>query len=1085
MKKTILGLFIVLFATVLSASQLKPFNTTYQNGELTFKTNNVNAYKHYYFAYNYKTKKRSKSGWTTANTYKTKIDSGKVYLVEYVLEKPTSKKYSFISKRIVLKSSSNQTNQEKTQKRKKQFFSTTYKNNVLDIKSNTNAYKHYYYVYNYNTKEKLRSGWTTKESFSGKIKSGKLFIREYLILNRGERYTYVDKILTVKTEGTTETTENNSFNDFKYTFKNGELEINSNTNAYRHYYYIYNYETKQRLKSGWTDKKSFKGEMKSGKVFIREYVILNKGERYKYKQQIVVLNKDGNKSEEKDDKKTEEKELKQSDFKYTFENSKLSISSTTDSFKHYYYVYNYETKQRLKSGWTDKKEYVFNNVNEGSIFLREYVILKEGDKKYTSLTKKVVLKNKEKEIVITNDSLEIKIIGKRVTITNNSKNKTKDLDYKFSILDNNNNQILNKISKSNSLSINTLKLGSYKVVSSIIYKGKTSKNNSKDFKVSSSANYDQGKASKKDKNPKTAEFLRGGFLEQIKADAAYQQGWTGKGVKLGILDSGIDTTSGEFKDRVHVIGDYYKENGKDGLGHGTHVAGIIGAAKDGKGMHGVAYESELYISRILNSKGSGSFESIQYGLDSMQNKGMTAINMSLGTTWWDTSYKSVDNIGKSMESLLKQNTSIIVAAGNNSGSCKDNSKESKCSFPAAIPALKGSEKLVNGSYDGAFIAVGSVNSKNEMAYYSNKAGMTKDWFMVAPGGDFKVDKRGLTSTVLNGKYGDYQGTSMAAPVVTGAFGLIAHKFPYLKGKEIRDILFATTTDLGKEGVDEIYGHGLLNIEKAMKPIGEIKIPLGGYVSKGGQAKTNKSGVVVSAAMAGAFKSASLGKVLVLDDFDRGYTIDGNQMVSTGGLSFNSDSFFEVTDDKGLIVGLNVEDQSARIGMRVGTYKIKYTRTNDLFGTTGDGALEISSAKTDYFTLETPDIDGFKASITYGIGSANGGGMIKNISNVKGMSAKVEYEKNGFNIGLGLPMRVVSGTMEMEIPQIRQMSGEIETVRERRSLVGEAQAVSLNMGYNMEVSKNTTFTINGEFNMNEMNKAGQRSGRIGTSVNWAF
>src|SRR5690606_15218481 len=65
-------------------------------------------------------------------------------------------------------------------------------------------------------------------------------------------------------------------------------------------------------------------------------------------------------------------------------------------------------------------------------------------------------------------------------------------------------------------------------------------------------------------------------------------------------------------------------------------------------------------------------------------------------------------------------------------------------------------------------------------------------------------------------YADYSGTSMAAPHVTGALGLLFERFPYLTGVQVRDVMLTTATDLGAEGVDEIYGWGLLNLAKAIE-----------------------------------------------------------------------------------------------------------------------------------------------------------------------------------------------------------------------------------------------------------------------------
>ena len=69
--------------------------------------------------------------------------------------------------------------------------------------------------------------------------------------------------------------------------------------------------------------------------------------------------------------------------------------------------------------------------------------------------------------------------------------------------------------------------------------------------------------------------------------------------------------------------------------------------------------------------------------------------------------------------------------------------------------------------------------------------------------------------------GDGTGTSFAAPRVTGAAALVRHKFPNLTASQLKQVLLQTATDLGAEGVDEIYGHGKLNVQGALSPIGNV------------------------------------------------------------------------------------------------------------------------------------------------------------------------------------------------------------------------------------------------------------------------
>src|SRR5690606_5206428 len=145
---------------------------------------------------------------------------------------------------------------------------------------------------------------------------------------------------------------------------------------------------------------------------------------------------------------------------------------------------------------------------------------------------------------------------------------------------------------------------------------------------------------------------------------------------------------------------------------------------------------------------------------------------------------------------------------------------------------------------------GSVVNLNETLTLSNrsmKCGISAQWCIAAPGtnilstvlaervnddgdwlGDWEFDEAGNLHLVTGDRTGDpayalNSGTSMAAPHVTGALALLFERFPYLTGAQVRDVMLTTATDLGEEGVDEIYGWGLLNLEKAIEGYGLLRV----------------------------------------------------------------------------------------------------------------------------------------------------------------------------------------------------------------------------------------------------------------------
>jgi subtilisin family serine protease len=617
--------------------------------------------------------------------------------------------------------------------------------------------------------------------------------------------------------------------------------------------------------------------------------------------------------------------------------------------------------------------------------------------------------------------------------------------------------------------------------------------------------YTLGTPGTKDLNPITAEYKAGNFLEKVNAAAAYEQGWTGAGVKVAVLDTGIDADHSDLADNIKGTFTMYSDSGEDLHGHGTHVAGIIAATKDDEGMHGVAYNADIISIKVLSNSGSGSLSTITAGIKLAAEQDAKVANLSLGTTYWSPSYyaSSVEDI----RTALKADTSLIFAAGNNSGQCKDMGYTStgKCNYPAALPAFEDYADMVDGTYDGAFIAVGSISDSynfnytsgngvnkstdDTLAYYSNAAGITKDWYIVAPGGDL-FTASGSDGMIMSTKSsdsadriydeGDYnymQGTSMAAPVVTGAFALLAEKFPYLVGREIRDIMFATTTDLGEEGVDDIYGHGLLNIEKAMQPVGTINIPTGGYItSTAPKFDSSKTQITSSSAFGSALSISALSSTLILDDFNRGYTLDMTSQVANTGYAFDADSYQQMEFSNSIIIGLDEASQSASIGTSIKGFKFMYAQSNDLFGTTGEGAMSISG-KTQYLTIDTPTYNGLTASVTYGTADGQVGGMFTDITAVTGMAAKLTYVSTNFNGGIKLPMRVDSGSVTSVVPTSRAMDGSISNSTQSTSLAPAGQEVSVYANYNHRLTDNSSLEFTADYTQDQMNISGMDSSRL--------
>jgi subtilisin len=279
---------------------------------------------------------------------------------------------------------------------------------------------------------------------------------------------------------------------------------------------------------------------------------------------------------------------------------------------------------------------------------------------------------------------------------------------------------------------------------------------------------------------------------------------TGKGVKVAVIDSGVDKDHPDLRVKGgKCVLDLSKDpkacanSYDDQDGHGTHVAGIIGALNNGIGMVGVAPGAEIYALKALDADGYGSSTTIMAGIQwAIQNK-MDIINLSLSSS-------EIDYGIKAMVDKAYQRGIIVVSAAGNRGDVNG--------------------KLNTVEYPGAFanvISVAATNASNQRIPYS----------ATGPELDFSAPGEQILSTLPGGKYGLASGTSMAAPHVTGMIALYMEKYPSASNRLIRDLLEWNSRDLGVAGKDRLYGAGLVQVDPSV--ILNDEIPLEFNASENG------------------------------------------------------------------------------------------------------------------------------------------------------------------------------------------------------------------------------------------------------------
>ncbi|WP_191089578.1 S8 family peptidase [Paenibacillus spiritus] len=259
--------------------------------------------------------------------------------------------------------------------------------------------------------------------------------------------------------------------------------------------------------------------------------------------------------------------------------------------------------------------------------------------------------------------------------------------------------------------------------------------------------------------------------------------FTGKNIKIAIVDTGIDLHHQDLKVAGGQSFVSYTSSYDDDHGHGTHVAGIIGALNNGIGIIGQAPDSELYALKALDSDGNGKLSSVISAIEWSIANDMDIINLSLSTDINSVALNEAVNLAY-QEGIL-----IVASAGNNGSS---NGNQDNIQYPAKYLSV---------------ISVGSIDSKNKRSVFSATGPSLE---VMAPGEE-------IHSAYINNSYSTISGTSVATSFVTGMLAQMKEEHPNLNNKELREILDRNAMDLGETGRDNQYGYGLAQLGESPNP----------------------------------------------------------------------------------------------------------------------------------------------------------------------------------------------------------------------------------------------------------------------------
>lgn len=302
---------------------------------------------------------------------------------------------------------------------------------------------------------------------------------------------------------------------------------------------------------------------------------------------------------------------------------------------------------------------------------------------------------------------------------------------------------------------------------------------------------------------KTSEYWNSTGLNFIHAADAYAMGYTGAGVMLGIIDSAVRVDHPDLDDQVVLMALPLDETtGQDYVPnwlydkHGSHVAGIMAAMRNGVGMHGVAFDANL-VSGVMLGGANGSDEHL-VAPDFVSLFAAYPELRVINNSWGAGVYPSLDpakdspalvkagqdNVIKALSKLSEDYGKVIVFAAGNSTKIAPSVEGM---MPRYVPSLTAWISVVSLNIAGITTASDGKRtiSPSGVSSFSNLASKASIWSVAAPG-----SKINSLDASTNG-YTLLSGTSMAAPYVSGTVGLVAQAFPWMTGKQLADAVLTT------------------------------------------------------------------------------------------------------------------------------------------------------------------------------------------------------------------------------------------------------------------------------------------------------
>ena len=278
----------------------------------------------------------------------------------------------------------------------------------------------------------------------------------------------------------------------------------------------------------------------------------------------------------------------------------------------------------------------------------------------------------------------------------------------------------------------------------------------------------------------------------IRAPQMWNLGFEGQGVRVAVVDTGIDPDHPDFEGRIVAMQDFTQSggSGRDGNGHGTHVSSTIGGSGEASGGKyiGVAPEVELLAAKVLRDDGSGMTSDVMAGVEWAVQQNAHVINLSLGS---NVRCDGTDALSALCDQAVAQGVVVCVAAGN---------------------AGPGAGTVGSPGCARNVITIGATTDTDQVTSFSSR-GPTSDGRVKPdvcfPGYNIVAARAKGTAmgTPVDAYYTSASGTSMATPHAAGASALLLQALPGLTPEQVKARLMGSAIDLGLDSNTQGSGRG--------------------------------------------------------------------------------------------------------------------------------------------------------------------------------------------------------------------------------------------------------------------------------------